>query len=85
MDLPPDKAKLLKQYDDKRKWEIVCDQVINYLITFFSLFAIYNCLNSCISKLKELVQVRESPKSYIKKLQIYLDPKASRSIKVSII
>ncbi len=27
MDLPPDKAKLLKQYDDQRKWEIVCDQV----------------------------------------------------------
>jgi len=27
MDLPPDKAKLLKQYDDHRKWEIVCDQV----------------------------------------------------------
>lgn len=31
MDLPPDKAKLLKQYDDSRKWEIVRDQV-NYTI-----------------------------------------------------
>lgn len=27
MDLPPDKAKLLKQYDDTRKWDIICDQV----------------------------------------------------------
>ena len=27
MDLPPDKAKLLKQYDDERKWDIICDQV----------------------------------------------------------
>lgn len=27
MDLPPDKAKVLKGYDDQRKWELVCDQV----------------------------------------------------------
>lgn len=27
MDLPPDKAKLLKNYDDDRKWEIICDRV----------------------------------------------------------
>jgi len=27
MDLPPDKAKLLKNYDDEKKWELVCDQV----------------------------------------------------------
>jgi len=27
MDLPPDKAKLLKSYDDDKKWELVCDQV----------------------------------------------------------
>lgn len=26
MDLPPDKAKLLKSYDDNRKWEIILDQ-----------------------------------------------------------
>ncbi|ODN05923.1 hypothetical protein Ocin01_00732 [Orchesella cincta] len=55
MDLPPDKAKLLKQYDEKKKWEIVCDQ--------------------------ELVQVRDPPSFYLKKLQTYLDPKASRSFK----
>lgn len=44
MDLPPDKAKLLKSYDDNRKWEIILDQVcnakmeiyiwINYLLGF---------------------------------------------------
>ena len=27
MDLPPDKAKVLKAYDDEKKWEMVCDQV----------------------------------------------------------
>lgn len=27
MDLPPDKVRLLKSYDDERKWELLCDQV----------------------------------------------------------
>ena len=27
MDLPPDKAKVLKGYDDERKWDLICDQV----------------------------------------------------------
>lgn len=27
MDLPPDKAKLLKSYDSEKKWDIICDQV----------------------------------------------------------
>ena len=27
MDLPPDKAKVLRQYDSSRKWEMICDQV----------------------------------------------------------
>ena len=31
MDLPPDKAKLLKNYDDEKKWDIICDQVNVYL------------------------------------------------------
>ncbi|XP_005091796.1 formin-like protein isoform X2 [Aplysia californica] len=26
MDLPPDKAKVLKGYDDERKWDLICDQ-----------------------------------------------------------
>ncbi|WAQ94526.1 FMNL3-like protein [Mya arenaria] len=29
MDLPPDKAKLLKNYDDEKKWELVCDQTFS--------------------------------------------------------
>ena len=32
MDLPPDKAKVLKSYDDDKKWELVCDQVSLQLI-----------------------------------------------------
>ena len=33
MDLPPDKAKLLKSYDADKKWELICDQVCSrYLV-----------------------------------------------------
>lgn len=27
MNLPPDKMTLLSQYDNEKKWELVCDQV----------------------------------------------------------
>lgn len=27
MNLPADKARLLKSYDDERKWDLVCDKV----------------------------------------------------------
>jgi len=27
MNLPPDKLTLLSQYDNDKKWELVCDQV----------------------------------------------------------
>lgn len=29
MNLPPDKARLLRQYDSEKKWELICDQVRN--------------------------------------------------------
>ena len=32
MDLPPDKAKLLKSYDDDKKWELICDQVYSQFV-----------------------------------------------------
>lgn len=35
MDLPPDKAKLLKQYDNEKKWDIICDQVSDFLESLF--------------------------------------------------
>lgn len=39
MDLPPDKAKVLKGYDDERKWDLICDQVskvVFILVLFLS-------------------------------------------------
>lgn len=57
MDLPPDKAKLLKNYDNEKKWDIICDQ--------------------------EMVHAKDPPSHYLIKLRTYLDPKASRSHRVS--
>lgn len=57
MDLPPDKAKLLRNYDLEKKWEIICDQ--------------------------DMVQAKDAPAHYLNKLRTYLDPKASRSHRVS--
>ena len=59
MDLPPDKAKLLKNYDNEKKWDIICDQ--------------------------EMVHAKDPPSHYLTKLRTYLDPKASRSHRVSIL
>lgn len=39
MNLPADKAKLLKQYDDEKKWDLICDQVK----TFFFKSELINC------------------------------------------
>lgn len=27
MNLPPDKVKILSQYDNDKKWDLICDQV----------------------------------------------------------
>lgn len=27
MNLPPDKVKILSQYDNEKKWDLICDQV----------------------------------------------------------
>uniref|UniRef100_A0A8D3DIU7 Formin-like 1a n=1 Tax=Scophthalmus maximus TaxID=52904 RepID=A0A8D3DIU7_SCOMX len=35
MNLPPDKLQLLSQYDNEKKWELVCDQVRVIFIHFF--------------------------------------------------
>lgn len=40
MNLPPDKVKILSQYDSEKKWDLICDQVdfqysVQDLFTFF--------------------------------------------------
>ena len=38
MDLPADKAKLLKNYENEKKWDIICDQVNNCFLFHWNLF-----------------------------------------------
>lgn len=35
MDLPPDKERAMRQFDDEKKWDIVCDQVDELYIIFY--------------------------------------------------
>lgn len=37
MDLPPDKAKLLRTYDLEKKWDLICDQV-SFIIKVLFIF-----------------------------------------------
>lgn len=32
MNLPPDKVRLLRSYDNEKKWELICDQVGGVII-----------------------------------------------------
>lgn len=46
MNLPPDKLKLLSQYDNEKKWELVCDQV-RHFTSCFSAEPQYACHQMC--------------------------------------
>lgn len=42
MNLPPDKVKILSQYDSEKKWDLICDQVdFQYSVQDF--FILINC------------------------------------------
>lgn len=54
MNLPPDKVRLLRSYDNEKKWELICDQVgHNYMIntgnntTLSFTLSVFNCVVSC--------------------------------------
>ena len=42
MDLPPDKAKVLKSYDDEKKWELVCDQVSVFKQFWYNIYFFFS-------------------------------------------
>ncbi|KAF7239147.1 Formin-like protein 1 [Varanus komodoensis] len=65
MNLPPDKMKLLSQYDNEKKWELICDQFATDVSKF--IFKL-----SC-KLVKERFQVKNPPSAYIQKLKSYLD------------
>lgn len=51
MNLPPDKVRLLRSYDNEKKWELICDQVgYDYIISAANLahclllYSVLNCV-----------------------------------------
>ncbi|KAG7275713.1 hypothetical protein CRUP_011340, partial [Coryphaenoides rupestris] len=79
MNLPPDKARLLRQYDNEKKWELICDQerfqVKNPPHTYIQKLMSY--LDPAVTR-KERFQVKNPPHTYIQKLMSYLDPAVTR-------
>lgn len=55
MNLPPDKVRLLRQYDNEKKWELICDQVSDLTDAQSLLKIAANALISCPSDLLEIV------------------------------
>jgi len=58
VDLPPDKVKVLKSYDDDKKWDMICDQVCLVILTLMSMSTadrvcldMYLCASYCLQLL----------------------------------
>lgn len=47
MNLPPDKVEILVQYDNEKKWELICDQVL-----FFPFFVFLYLGTGCSQPLE---------------------------------
>ena len=57
MDLPPDKAKVLKGYDDEKKWDLICDQVkvLDVILSSNQNDPIFQSLNYLLSVLFDML------------------------------
>ena len=72
MDLPPDKAKLLKQYDDEKKWDIICDQV-SALYYLWPVAIILSCVDQqIVAQFQFLRYARKRSDKFQKKLMMSL-------------
>ncbi|XP_052004370.1 formin-like protein 2 isoform X2 [Xyrauchen texanus] len=73
MNLPPDKARLLRQYDNEKKWELICDQerfqVKNPPHTYIHKLQSY--LDPAVTKKKFRRRVQESTQ-FLRELEISL-------------
>lgn len=63
MNLPPDKARLLRQYDNEKKWELICDQVgISHSLVGCDLLQLlyksHKSLHNCQLFKKNLIKLR---------------------------
>ncbi|PIK49679.1 putative formin-like protein 3, partial [Apostichopus japonicus] len=68
MDLPPEKAKLLRQYDDEKKWDLICDQELVHAKAAPSVY---------ISKIKKIMEPGNSSKRQRKNAGL-VDPELER-------
>lgn len=62
MDLPPDKAKLLKQYDNEKKWDIICDQVSiardpSSIASYLRIYTRFKCVISLVKFFPSLIDL----------------------------
>lgn len=46
MNLPPDKVRLLRSYDNEKKWELICDQVS--IVKNLFIFPVAKTSNKCV-------------------------------------
>uniref|UniRef100_A0A8C9APY0 Formin like 2 n=1 Tax=Prolemur simus TaxID=1328070 RepID=A0A8C9APY0_PROSS len=60
MNLPPDKARLLRQYDNEKKWELICDQ---------ERFQVKNPPHAYLQKLKGFVDPAVTRKKFRRRVQ----------------
>ncbi|XP_054642397.1 formin-like protein 2 isoform X4 [Dunckerocampus dactyliophorus] len=60
MNLPPDKARLLRQYDNEKKWELICDQ---------ERFQVKNPPHTYIQKLKSYLDPAVTRKKFRRRVQ----------------
>ncbi|KAG2468536.1 FMNL3 protein, partial [Polypterus senegalus] len=77
MNLPPDKARLLRQYDNEKKWDLICDQV-GARAGGHNATILAPCAFGDAFVLQERFQVKNPPHAYIQKLQGFLDPGVTR-------
>ena len=85
MNLPPDKARLLRQYDNEKKWDLICDQVGMGGVGGGSVLCHHPMAVSpprphTPIPPQERFQVKSPPHAYIQKLQSFLDPGVTRKV-----
>ncbi|KAJ8793146.1 hypothetical protein J1605_003823 [Eschrichtius robustus] len=72
MNLPPDKVQLLSQYDNEKKWELICDQ---------ERFQVKNPPEAYIQKLKSYLEIggvsRKVAADWMSNLGVYVSPFSS--------
>lgn len=83
MNLPPDKARLLRQYDNEKKWDLICDQVgAGWSMGVQG----GDCAAVPVSPTplcprQERFQVKSPPHAYIQKLRSFLEPGVTRKVR----